>query len=175
MAPWHETMEEYRQLLQKGAVQQAYRGLMQYILDLRAHLKHKYPDHSVSSSLYQGTMDMTYFAFTPGSLRERNLKIAIVFVHEAFRFEVWLAGANKQVQGATWRLFRESGWDQYPVVPTTEGMDAIVEHVLAEDPDWQDLDALTARIEEGTLRFIADVEGFLATHPLAAIAAAPAS
>jgi hypothetical protein len=44
------------------------------------------------------SMDMTNFSFIPKSFKQRNLKIAVVFIHEAFRFEAWLAGYNKQVQ-----------------------------------------------------------------------------
>lgn len=67
-------------------------------MTLRTHFHKKYPDAFVSGSIYYGYMDMTYFSFTPKSLQQRKLKIAIVFVHESFRFEVWLAAYNKQVQ-----------------------------------------------------------------------------
>ena len=160
MTSFHEYMTEYKKQLQKGAIQKAYRGLMDYVMDLRSHLQHKYPDHFVSA-IYHGYMDMTYFSFTPKILQERKLKIAIVFVYDKVRFEVWLAGYNKGVQERYWEMFRESGWDRYRVVPTTKGADSIIEHVLVEDPDFGDLDALTQRIEREVLRFILDVEGFL--------------
>jgi hypothetical protein len=64
-------------------------------------------------------MDMTYFSFFPKTLKDRNLKIAIVFLHESFRFEVWLVGFNKQVQQKYWKLFTDSDWNQYPIVSTT--------------------------------------------------------
>jgi hypothetical protein len=106
-------------------------------------------------------MDMTYFSFTSRTLKERKLKAAIVFIHDTFRFEVWLAGVNKSVQDRYWKLFRESGWDKYRVVPSAKGADSIIEHVLVMDPDFSDLDALTKRIEKESLRFIGDVEGFI--------------
>ncbi len=98
MESFHEYMEEYRKQLEKGVVQKAYQGLMAYIMDLKTYFKNKYPEYFVSGSLYYGYMDMTYFSFIPESLKHRHLKIAIVFIHEAFRFEAWLAGYNKQVQ-----------------------------------------------------------------------------
>lgn len=97
-------------------------------------------------------------------MKQRGLKIAIVFVHEAFRFEVWLAGYNKQVQAEYWKRFKASGWNKYHIVPTTKGVDSILEHVLAEGPDFGDLDSLTEQIERGTLVFIKDVETFLSKH-----------
>ncbi|HEY6074164.1 MAG TPA: hypothetical protein VIV15_12445 [Anaerolineales bacterium] len=157
----HEYTEEYRKQLEKGAIQKAYKGLMEYMMGLRTFFKNKYPDYSVSGSLYYGYMDMTYFSFFPDSLKERGLKVAIVFLHEAFRFEVWLAGYNKQVQSKYWNLFKESNWKKYPLVASTEGADSILESVLVDDPDFSDLEALTSQIEKGTLKFIKDVEGFL--------------
>ncbi len=103
---------------------------MEYIMDLRTYLKTKYPDYFVSGSIYYGYMDMTYFSFFPESLKQRNLKIAIVFIHETCRFEIWLAGYNKQVQAKYWKLFKESGWNKYQIVPTTKVLILILEHIL---------------------------------------------
>ena len=164
MASLHESMLEYRTQLAKGVIQQAYKGLMAYVMTLKTHLKSKYPDHIVSGSVYSGFMDMTYFSFFPASLGRRKLKIAIVFLHEAFRFEVWLAGVNKKVQSEYWGLVKDSGWDRYHLVATTKSADSILEHVLVNDPDFRDLDALTEQIESGTLQFIQAVEDFLSTQ-----------
>jgi hypothetical protein len=164
METFHESIQEYKKQLEKGAIQKAYKGLMEYVMQLRAYLKNKYPDYFVSGSIYFGYMDMTYFSFYPKEIKDRNLKIAIVFLHETCRFEVWLAGMNKQIQVKYWNLLRDSGWQKYPVVPTTQGADAIIEHVVAGDPDFRDLDALTTQIEGETLKFIREVESFFAEH-----------
>jgi hypothetical protein len=164
MESFHECMNEYRKQLEKGAIIKAYKGLMEYIMDLRMHLKNKYPDYFVSGSIYFGYMDMTYFSFFPKSIKDKNLKIAIVFIHEAFRFEVWLAGINKQVQKNYWKLFKESDWNKYPIVSTTKGVDSILEYTLVSNPDFSDLHALTKIIETETLKFIEDIEGFLSKN-----------
>ena len=164
MEIFEDCMNEYKKQIQKGAIQIAYRGLMEYLMGLRTHFAKQYPDHFVSGSIYYGYMDMTYFSFTPSSLQQRQLKTAIVFIHDTFRFEVWLAGNNKQIQSKYWKLFKESGWDKYPIVPTTKGVDAIVEGVLVDGPDFGDLDTLTRQIESATIRFIKDIESFLLKH-----------
>ncbi len=161
MEPFHEYMEEYRKQLKKGVINKAYRGLMEYIMDLRSHFKNKYPDYSVPGSIYYGYMDMTYFPLFPTTLKQHNLKIAIVFVHEEFRFEIWLAGSNKLVQQKYWKLFKDSDWNKYHVVSTLEGVDSIVDSILADKPDFSDLNKLTYQIETGSLTFIKDVENFL--------------
>jgi hypothetical protein len=161
MTSIHESIKEYRKQLEKGAIQEAYKGLMEYIMGLKIYFKNKYPDYAVSGSIYYGYMDMTYFSVFPRALKDRDLKIAIVFLHEAFRFEVWLSGKNKQVLTSYWQLFEESGWDKYRIVAPEKGVDSIVEHILVDKPDFGDLDALTQKIDQETLDFIQDIEIFL--------------
>ena len=161
MKPFHEYMHEYRKQMAKGDIREAYKGLMDYIAELRLYFKNKYPDYIVSGSVYPGYMDMTYFSFFPESLKRRKLKVAIVFLHDTCRFEVWLAGYNKQVQTRYWKLFKESGWNTYRIPPTVKGVDSILEYIVVENPDFRDLDTLTKQIERGTLTFIRDVENFL--------------
>jgi hypothetical protein len=160
MESLREHMFEYRKQLEKGHIQEAYRGLMAYIMDLRTYLKNKYPKCSVSG-LYQGYMDMTYFSFTPDSLKSLKLKIALVFIYDTFKFEVWLAGSNKNVQKEYWELFSEKGLNKYHIPSDIKGIDSIVENVLVENPDFGDLDSLTQEIEKGTLKFIDDVVEFV--------------
>ena len=164
MESFQECMNEYRKQLEKGAIQEAYRGLMEYIMGLRTHFMKKYPDYVVSGSIYYGYMDMTYFSVFPKSIKERKLKIAIVFLHKAFRFEAWLSGVNRQVQTRYWELIKESGWNKYQIVSPAKGVDSIIEKVLVSNPDFGDLDTLTKQIERATLEFIQDVEGFLSKH-----------
>jgi hypothetical protein len=164
MESFHEYMDEYKKQLKKGAIKKAYKGLMEYIMDLRTYFNKQYPDYFVSGSIYYGYMDMTYFSFFPESFKQRKLKVAIVFIHDTFRFEVWLAGYNKQVQSRYWKLFKESNWNKYRVVSTTKGVDSILEHVLVDNPDFSDLDSLTKQIENATLKFIKDIESFIARH-----------
>lgn len=153
-------MAELREQLEHGAVRRAYRALLSFMMDLRTHFKEIYPSNYISG-LYQGYMDMTYFAIIPPSFKQRDLKIAIVFNYEAFRFEAWLSGANRQVQQKYWKLFKDSLWADYRVVAPAAGVDSIVECSLAEDFDFDDLEVLTASIEEKTARFIDDMHKFL--------------
>lgn len=164
MPSLQESMVEYRIQLQKGVIQIAHKGLLDFILSLRTHFSKKYPQFGGSGTPYFGYMDMTYFSIVPDDLKKRGLKIAIVFVYETFRFEVWLAAVNKKVQMQYWNLIKASGWDRYHLVPSTRGHDSIVECTLLGQPDFSDLPALTRQIDDGTMQFIADIDGFLAKH-----------
>ena len=166
MGQFSEEVSEYKKQLQKGDIQKAYKGLMDYLMGLRTYLADKYPDYFISGSIYYGYMDMSYFSFSPRSLLDRKLKIALVFIHDGCKYEAWLAGANKQVQSKYWKLFKESGWNKYPVVSTIKGVDAIIVHSLVDNPDFSDLDSLTRQIESEALGFIKDIEGFLSKHEI---------
>ncbi len=155
-----EDLEEFRRQLRNGSTQRAYAALLSYMLGLLTHFKNSHPDTAVSG-LYQGYLDMTYFALFPPHLKQRDLKIAIVFNYTAFRFEAWLAASNRQVQRQYWELFRDSRWPDYRVVAPASGVDALVECDLAVDFDLSDPDALTARIEAGTAAFNNDMARFL--------------
>jgi hypothetical protein len=162
MPSFQEFIPVYRKQMELGALPKVYRGILNTLLGLRKHFADHYPQYNVPGGLYQGYMDMSYFSLFPENLKKRNLKIALVFLHESFRFEVWLAGVNKQVQGEYWRIFRESGWDKYRLVPTIEGQDSILECILVETPDFSDIDRLTTQIEQGVHQFIEDIEEFFA-------------
>ncbi len=161
MELFHKYIDEYKKQMAKGDIPKAYKGLMEYIMSLRTYFQNKYPDYSVSGNIYNGYMDMTYFSFFPESLKKRKLKAGIIFLHQSCEFEVWLFGYNKKIQSKYWELIKESGWDKYHLVQTIKGNDSILEHVLTDNPDFSDLNALTKQIEKGTLKFIKDVEDFL--------------
>ncbi|MCW3999484.1 MAG: hypothetical protein NWE93_04540 [Candidatus Bathyarchaeota archaeon] len=164
MDDFARSIEEYKRQLKAGAIQKAYRGIMDYTMSLRIHFERQHPDLAVSGSIYFGYMDMTYFALVPEPLKQRKLKIAIVFLHEPFRFEVWLAGANKAVQKKYWALIKKSGEAKYRIPSAVEGNDSIVESILVENPDFSDPDQLTLQIEEAALRFIDEIEEFLSKN-----------
>jgi len=156
---------EFRKRLADGSVQRAYRAIMSFMSRLRAHLAGAHAELAVTG-LYQGYLDMTYFAVVSPALKSRGLKVAIVFNYDAFRLEAWLAGANRKVQRQYWELVRDAQWTKYRVVAPSPGVDAIVECDLVCDFDLGDADDLTARIESDLVAFLDDVESFLARHPL---------
>ena len=160
-------VEEFRRQLEKGSIQKAYRALLSYMMALRMHF-HKNMAGCKVSAVYQGYMDMTYFALFPASLKRRNLKIAIVFNFNAFRFEAWLAGGNRKVQREYGLLFKNSRWPAYRVVAPAKGIDSILECDLATHFDVDAPDALYSDMQATTVVFITDIERFLAERrPLA--------
>ncbi len=159
-----EALTEYRKQLQKGTLQKAYKGLMQYFDTLRLHLEKGHPDYFVSGSVQYGFMDYSYFYFFPQALKQQQLKIVILFNHEAFGFEVWLAGYNKIAQAKYLKVFADAKLDNCQVASTTKGTDYILKCPLGADPDFGNLEKLTKQIETETVKFTEDVEKFLSKH-----------
>jgi uncharacterized membrane protein len=161
MKSLNECINEYKKQIEKGEIQQAYKGLMEYMMNLRNQLAAKYPEYTISGSVYQGYMDMTYFSFTPSSLVKRKLKIALVLMHNKVGFEVWLAGANKQIQLKYHQLFKENKWNKYRMPLNIKNADSIIEFDLTDNPDFNDLESLTRTIELGIEKFTRDIVDFI--------------
>lgn len=166
MKNFHECVDTYKEHLKEGCIQVAYKGLIDYIMSLRLYFCKKYTDFHVPSNIYYGYMDMTYFSIIPNSLKDKKLKIAIVFNYEKFDFEVWLSAVNKNVLMEYWYLIKDKNWDKYKIVKPGKGIDFILHYNIVENPDFSNLDELTKKIEKGTLKFIKDIENFLLEHKI---------
>ena len=54
MDSFEESMSAYRKQLEKGAIQRAFRGLMDYVIGVRSYFEKKYHEYSVSESSILG-------------------------------------------------------------------------------------------------------------------------
>jgi hypothetical protein len=153
---------ELRDRLAEGHIRRAYSALLTFLLRLRTHFSKIHGERAVSA-LYQGSMDMSFFAIHPPALKEQGLKIAIVFDYEAFRFAVWLVARNRTIQRRYRELFRGESFGACRVVPPAEPGDAIVECAVAAEIDLDDEAGMTAAIERAVDALIVEVERHLAT------------
>jgi hypothetical protein len=161
MKSLNKSIYEYGKQVEKGDIRKAYRGLMDFIKGLRIYFKDHYPEYGVSGNIYQGYMDITFFSFAPKALKDRDLKLAIVFVHEKIEFEVWLTGRNTEIQTKYRELLRKKTLSKYSVSTDEKGVSSIIEHTLVENPDFDNPQDLTKQIEFGVEDFIKDIEKLL--------------
>ena len=152
MQSLNESVKEYTVQLQQGHIQKAYKGIMIFMSGLKTWLESR-DTECTATGLYPGYMDMTYFAFTPQVLKQRSLKIAIVYLHEQNRFEVWLGGANRRVQAETIDLFKGKDLDGLTLSRIEPGVDSIVEMKLVENPDFDHPEELMLAIESKVIEF----------------------
>lgn len=149
-------LQEYRRQLKKGYIQKAYKVIMAFMSSLKSFLENIYPEY-YTSALYFGYMDMTYFAFTPPEIKEKKLKIAIVYLHEEGRFEAWLSGNNRGIQAEYIEKLSRRNIGKYKLSELGPGIDFIIETTLVDQPNFDDLEKLKDQIEKGTTAFIDDM------------------
>ena len=152
----NESIKEYATQLSKGRIQKAYKGILTFMSEIRSYLESKYPDYT-AGNLYFGYMDMTYFAFTPVGLKNKKLKIAVVYLHEKGVFEVWLAGDNRKIQAEYIALMSSENIGIYKLSQVIPGVDSIIESTLVEEPDFDHPEALKRQIEKKTMAFVKDI------------------
>lgn len=158
MVSLNESMIEYGKLINETNLQKAYKGLMQYMKDLRTHLKEKYPEYDVSTNLYPGYLDLTFFSFTTELSKKKDLKYMVVFIHEKTEFQIWLSGRNREVMSAYHQKFKTCQMGDYILTKDETGMSAIIEATLVDKPDFDQLTELTHQIEKGIGIFNKDIE-----------------
>ena len=149
----NQAVEEYTGQLKSGRIREAYRGIMSFMSGLKAFMERLHPDLAFSA-LYPGYMDMTYFACTPPALKEKGLKIAIVYLHEENRFELWLSGSNRKIQAEYISLLQTRDTGGCKLSQSKPGVDSILETRLPDQPDFDHAGELMERIEREALRLI---------------------
>lgn len=138
-------MKELDTFVNKKGLRESYQELMHFLMALRLYFDKKYSKYNVSKQLYQGYLDMSYFAVTPPFLKEKGLKMAIVFNFESFHFEGWLVGRNKKVQAEyVDKLSRIKGLP-YPV---KREQDAILSSVLSKRGSFENQELLTEHLDK---------------------------
>ena len=153
-----QNFEDYKRQMESGAIQKAYKGIIEYTMHLRTHFKNNYPEYFIGS-FYQGYMDMTYFPVIPNILKDKKLKLAIVFDHLKFQFEIWLSGQNRNIQNEYLKLIKKKVVDENYII--TENPDSIIEMVVIENPDFKELNKITAEIETCIMKFTTDIKDIL--------------
>ncbi len=157
MKTLNSCVQSYKEQLEIGDIQRAYKGLIEYLMGLKTHFANKYSDDFYMGHFNQGYMDISYFTFTPVALRNTKLKIGIGFNHEKMQFGIWLGAQNRQILKKYWEIFKGSNWNKYNISSEVNEGFAIVEYTLVEIPDFDNLKLLTEQIENKALKFIADI------------------
>lgn len=154
-----QLIADYTTQLQQGALQTAYKGIFDYLGRLRSELAAKYPDYEVGNSIYQGYMDMSYFSLNTKQLKEKGLKIAIVYIHTKGKFEIWLSARNREILKKYQTVFR--GCQINGCFHDADNEDAVIEYTLAAEPDFDNQLKLSETICEGTEKFLSAVVGLV--------------
>ncbi len=158
MKTLNELIEDYTHHLQQGEIQIAYKGIIDFLGKLRAEFIKKYSHYDVSS-IYQGYMDMSYFSLSTKSLKDKGLKIAIVYLHDKGDFEVWLSARNRDIAKSYVSLLNRNMSGNVNVFHDTNNSDAIIECILTPTPNFDDQSSLIDTIDQGVGKFVTTICG----------------
>jgi len=153
----------YKDQLDKGDIQEAYSGLVKYIMKLNSFLSNDLSDSFSFGNLFQGYMDYTYFYFSNDFLKKRKLRFGLVLNHPKMRFEIWLLGQNLEVQEKYWLLLKESKWNKNR---TTRPQYSVLETILLENPDFNDLDKLSQQIKKSMIKVTDEITTHILNNKL---------
>lgn len=98
---------EYKELLQKTNLRECYQEFIKLFRYIRVSLEKSMPEYKFQGNIVENGMDYSYFSFTNHQLKEKGLKIAVIFVHRDFQFEVWLSGFSRKYQSKYYDLLKE--------------------------------------------------------------------
>ena len=156
MTSLQQAVSRYTASLSDGELQRAYKGILTYMSSLQTRLSERFPA-CAGGALYQGYLDMTYFALTPPELREKKLKIALVYLHAEARFELWLAANNRALQAETAKRLTALPLGNYRLTAPAPGIDAIIEKIALDSPDFDHEDQMTEALASVFASFSADM------------------
>ncbi len=162
MKTLNQLIDNYTCHLQQGEIQFAYKGILEFIGKLRADFIRKYPHYDISS-IYQGYLDMSYFSITTKPLKDKGLKIAIVYLHEKRHFEAWLSARNREISKQYESVFYRKIFDETITFHDETNQDAIIECVLNSAPNFDDQELLADIIEQGVEQFLSNIWGTVDT------------
>ncbi len=160
MGTLNQAIKEYTFNLQRGEIQLAYKGILEFIGKLRVYFIKAYPYCEIGG-LYQGYMDMSYFPLSTEQLKDKGLKIAIVYVHDKGCFEVWLSAKNREISKRYTSIFLDKVFDEIDVFHDENNPDAIIECVLIKLPDFENQEVLRDTIAKGVEKFTLAVNSLL--------------
>lgn len=148
MKKLNDYVKIYKEQLDNGDIQEAYSGIVKYVMRLGTILSKNLSDNFSFGSLFQGYMDYTYFYYSDDFLKKRKLKLGLVLNHAKMQFEIWLLGQTIPIQEKYWQFFKTTKWNEGRA---TKPQYSILETVLIENPDFNDLDLLSQQIEDKLL------------------------
>lgn len=129
----------------KAPLSEAYKLILQTLTLCGREMQKQLPESEVSG-LYPGYLDMSYIAIIPPNLKKRQLKLALVYVHEKGAFELWLAGRNRSIQAQVREELRGKLSPSYILVEEAKGEDAIVQLRLGPHTDFTDMNLLIEKL-----------------------------
>ena len=93
-----DLLRQYRHLLQTTPLQAGYQEFLRLFRYVRIQLAKRLSAYGFSAGIAENAMEYAYFQLSDTALRHQGLKVVIAFDYRTFSFQVWLSGANRNIQ-----------------------------------------------------------------------------
>lgn len=150
----------YKEQLKKGDILIAYNELVKFVMKLRTDFIKSLSDQYSFAGILHGYMDYTYFYYSNDFLKNKKLKLGLVLNHSQMRFEIWLLGNTIPNQKKYWELLKTTKWNKDK---TEMPKYSVLETTLIENPDFNNLNALTKQIETKMIKVSDEILDYLKT------------
>jgi len=148
----------YKEQLNKGDILIAYKELVKFVMKLRTDFNKSLSDQYSFAGILHGYMDYTYFYYSNDFLKGKKLKLGLVLNHLEMRFEIWLLGNTIPNQKKYWELLKTTKWNKDK---TEMPKYSILETILVENPDFNNLNALTEQLETKMIKVSDEILDYL--------------
>lgn len=152
-----DLLSEYKELLQTTNLRESYQEFIKLFRYIRLSLEKSMPEYKVQGNIVENGMDYSYFLFTNKNLKEKGLKMAVVFVHSNFQFEVWLSGYNRNYQSKYYDLLKGKNIS-FELTDNPTRKDYILRVTLEESVDLSDGNLLIKEIKSISNKLLMFVE-----------------
>ena len=152
-----DLLSEYKKLLQTTNLRKGYQEFIKLFRYIRAALEKSMPEYKFQGNIVENGMDYSYFLFTNKNLKEKGLKMAVVFVHSNFQFEVWLSGYNRNYQSKYYDWLKGKNIP-FELTDNPTRKDYILRVALEESVDLSDGNLLIKEIKSISNKLLMFVE-----------------
>lgn len=152
-----DLLSEYKELLQTTNLRESYQEFIKLFRYIRVALEKSMPEYKFQGNIVENGMDYSYFLFTNKNLKEKGLKMAVVFAHSNFQFEVWLSGYNRNYQSKYYDLLKGKNIP-FELTDNPTRKDYILRVKLEESVDLSDESLLIKEIKSISNKLLMFVE-----------------
>lgn len=153
-------LETYKNLIQTTELQKGYQEFIKLFRFLKIELEKELTEFQFSGNIQENNMDFAYFQLMCDELKAKGIKIQIVFVHKAFRFEVWASGYNRKIQCEYYEKLKNTQLP-YALNDNPNRVDYILKLPIDGSVDLSDGMAILNVIKENLLSFLDFVQAEL--------------
>ncbi len=150
-------LNDYQQIIKTTNILESYQEFIKLFRYLKIQLQKELPEFSTSNNIMENHLDFAYFQLFKDSLKDRGLKVQIIFVHQRCQFELWISGYNRKIQNKYYLKLKDRKFD-YLLTSDPQHIDYIFKSQLSTELDISDGEKLISLLKEDILEIVSFAE-----------------